>query len=79
MLGRAASLQAGRKENRWPTGGRGSRVGPHSGLDPKLLSGPRPLDFSLCSPNFHTLYGLLLFPLDLKGNEFLFLESQAGG
>ena len=56
MLGRAASLQAGRKENRWPTGGRGSRVGPHSGLDPKLLSGPRPLDFinrtvrhSLCS------------------------------
>ena len=46
MLGRAASLQAGRKENRWPTGGRGSRVGPHSGLDPKLLSGPRPLDFS---------------------------------
>lgn len=36
MLGRAASLQAGRKENRWPAGGRGSRVRPHSGLDPDL-------------------------------------------
>ena len=40
---------------------------------------PRPLNFSLCSPNFHTLYGLLLFPLDIKGNELLFLEFQAGG
>jgi hypothetical protein len=34
--GRAASLLAGRKENRWPAGGRGSRVRPHSGLDPGL-------------------------------------------
>ena len=40
---------------------------------------PRPLNFSLCSPNFHTLYGLLLFPLDIKGSKFLFLEFQAGG
>lgn len=39
---------------------------------------PRPLNFSLCNLNFHTLYGLLLFPLDIKGNEFLFSESQAG-
>lgn len=37
MLGRAASLQAGRKENRWPTGGRGSRVGPPLGWIQNLL------------------------------------------
>ena len=44
MLGRAASFQAGRKEeNRWPAGGRGSRVGPHSGLDPDLFQDPGPL------------------------------------
>lgn len=42
MLGRAASLQAGRKENRWPAGGRGSRVGPHSGLDPDFFQDPGP-------------------------------------
>lgn len=42
MLGRAASLPAGRKENRWPAGGRGSRVGPHSGLDPDFFQDPGP-------------------------------------
>lgn len=42
MLGRAARLRAARKANRWPAGGRGSRVRPHSGLgpDPQLPATP---------------------------------------
>lgn len=57
MLGRAASLQAGRKEeNRWPTGGRGSRVGPHSGLDPDFFQDPGP-PASATAPR-HTAYYL---------------------
>lgn len=42
MLGRAASLQAGKKESRWPARGRGSRVGPHSGPDPVFFLGSGP-------------------------------------
>lgn len=42
MPGRAASLQAGRKENRWLAGGRGSRVRPASGLDPDFFLDPGP-------------------------------------
>lgn len=67
MLGRAASLQAGRKENRWPAGGRRSRVGPHSGLDPDFFLDPSPS--ALGTPSRHTgqIQGKAMFILVKTG------------
>lgn len=68
MLGRAASLQAGRKENRWPAGGRGSRVRPHSGLNPDLsLSGFSLPSFSDPAKAHGTYWGKAVIILEKTG------------